>query len=285
MLAFAGVCEAAHQVVIDPPVDVGGGLYSYTVHVDSDSSDIDYWMAAWDGRFTGPMNQVWLGGVVPSPTMDVAWLLGADVARDSHFLFRGSDFGHIVAPQETAEMLSVTGFPAAPLRAQEYLLAQIVVPAGQTVVLSSQQASFATAQYRLGTAVTCAILTGGNVSIVVNCVREAAADGDADPHTKRRLFTDLTVSGTQGEVPVWFAYAEVERLPGSKGFAVREIVAKTYGRQLDYRWEYGKLYTFLVGMDAPGFPAEGVMVGGIIPEPATLALLAGGMLAGLRRRR
>ena len=66
---------------------------------------------------------------------------------------------------------------------------------------------------------------------------------------------------------------------------VQEILAKTYGQQLDYHWDYNVGYHLLVGMDAPGFPAEGVMVGDVIPEPATLALLAGGMLAGLRRRR
>ena len=98
---LAGRAPAALRTVVDPPVDLGDGLYSYTVHIDSDSPNIDYWMSGWDGRFTGPMNQVWFAGMVPTPTLDVAELLGAEAARDSHFLFSTQDVTSVRYPTET----------------------------------------------------------------------------------------------------------------------------------------------------------------------------------------
>ncbi len=52
------------------------------------------------GRFEGPMNQAWFLDVLPTPMLETASLLGAEVDKDTHLLFMGDEILSVVAPHE-----------------------------------------------------------------------------------------------------------------------------------------------------------------------------------------
>ena len=141
---LAGFCRGDLVVVVDPPVPLGQGLSSYTVRLVADVEEDQ--ASSFDGAFTGPMNQVWVGGAAATPTLTVASALPPDeAARDSHLLLSDADLSSVYAPSEDGPGTgSYVGGPGgghmaiginAPAQSLDLAFAQIVVPDGQMVVL------------------------------------------------------------------------------------------------------------------------------------------------------
>ena len=137
VLTLATLAQAEIWVEVDPGVNVGDGLTSYTVHLvaDTDANKA----TAWDGSFIGPMNQIWFGGVMPTPTMTNASFLGDDIVKDSHFLLFDDDLLTARAPNETEtapDGVLDGAFGIAPSAAlQDLPLAQIVLAQGEEVLM------------------------------------------------------------------------------------------------------------------------------------------------------
>jgi len=140
---LAGLCRADLVVVVDPPVPLGQGLSSYTVRLVADVEEDQ--ASSFDGAFTGPMNQVWVGGAA-TPTLTVASALSPDeAARDSHLLLFDAELSTVFPPSEDGPGTgSYLGGPGgghmaiginAPAQSLDLAFAQIVVPDGQMVVL------------------------------------------------------------------------------------------------------------------------------------------------------
>jgi len=130
------------------------GLESYTIKLIG--TDPDYIVSGFGGRFDGPMSQVmdevpW--GSLSTPTLDQAGYLAPDeLARDTHLLWHngdlvfGTDYPHEdrdpntglgswLAASETQDMAFAF---RSDMMAHEITLAQVVVPAGEQVVVSGQ---------------------------------------------------------------------------------------------------------------------------------------------------
>ena len=137
VLTLATLAQAEIWVEVDPGVDVGDGLTSYTVHLVADTEANK--ATAWDGTFIGPMNQIWFGGIMPTPTMSNASYLGDDIIKDSHFLLYDDDLLTVRTPNETetapdGALDGAFGIkPEAEL--QDLPLAQIVLAQGQQVLM------------------------------------------------------------------------------------------------------------------------------------------------------
>jgi len=158
VLSLATVASADLMVVVEPsavPATVAG-MTSYTVYLVGDAPGKE--ASAFDGKFIGPMNQVWFGGAAPTPIMDsITGLLGADIVNDSHLLLAPSDMAVARAPAEDGpglgSYLSDTGNTSSMaigiVGASQVLnlpFAQIVVPDGDEVVMVGNLAKKDTSQ-------------------------------------------------------------------------------------------------------------------------------------------
>jgi hypothetical protein len=143
MTCMVGICllaslsQAGVTVEVEPGVDVGGGLTSYQVNMVADSPTD--WVAAFDGGFSGPMNQVGaFSGALPTPTLDNvdAYLSLTEKSQDSHFLFLLSQLVIETSPAETASSLTGVFGVKVPGRAESLEFAQIVLADGDSVELT-----------------------------------------------------------------------------------------------------------------------------------------------------
>ena len=103
VMAMAGSASAALQVVVEGPVDLdSGALLQFKIYAAIQPGDsMDEWASSIDGRFDGPMHQIWAGGFYPTPMMDSATYLDANQqARDTHMLFFSSIVGAVRLPVE-----------------------------------------------------------------------------------------------------------------------------------------------------------------------------------------
>jgi PEP-CTERM motif-containing protein len=148
VLTMVGTASAGIYVT-QSAVDVGDGLFAVTVTLNSDDG---LPVTAFQGGFSGPINQVWAWyGNSPTPVMDSASLAGDvnwDGTQDSYFLFDGGQLLIETAPVETKTMpgsLSGTfgikpenlgGFTTTSLD-----LAKIVLMPGQVVMLEGLAAT------------------------------------------------------------------------------------------------------------------------------------------------
>ena len=146
VLALATVAQADVVVEVDPGVDVGGGLTSYTVRLVGDTEANK--ATAWDGAFSGPMNQLWLmGGAMTTPTMTNASYLGAEIVKDSHFLLADDELLVARLPNETLIKLDGAFAIAPAYQLMNRPLAQIVLAPGEEVVMSGMAADITGAEF------------------------------------------------------------------------------------------------------------------------------------------
>jgi hypothetical protein len=141
MTCMVGICllaslsQAGVTVEVEPGVDVGGGLTSYTVNMVADSPTD--WVAAFDGGFSGAMNQIKFGGMVDTPTLDMAGFLSpTEQSQDSHFLFLNDQLVIETSLAETASSLTGVFGVKVPDRAESLAFAQIVLADGDSVELT-----------------------------------------------------------------------------------------------------------------------------------------------------
>ena len=147
MMGIVGTCLLAAQlsyagvtVEVEPGVPVGAGLTSYTVNLVADSATD--WVAAFDGGFSGAMNQIKVAGVVATPTLDMAGLLTpTEASQDSHFLFLNSQLTSVTTPAETANSLTGVFAVNVPDRAESLEFAQIVLADGDSIALTGEVAN------------------------------------------------------------------------------------------------------------------------------------------------
>ena len=146
VLALATVAQAGLVVVVDPGVDVGDGLTSYTVRLVADTPED--MAAAFDGSFDGPMSQFKFAGVMDTPSMTNAdYLAPADKVQDSHFLLYDADLIPVALPSESPIQLAGVFSLSVPIRLENLALAQIVLAEGEAVVLTSTSANAAGAKF------------------------------------------------------------------------------------------------------------------------------------------
>jgi len=122
------------RIVVDPGVQVGPGLRMWAVRLVSDSIDEMAW--AFQGVFTGVMNQAYAAGIA-TPTMEYGKQL-PDPDVDTHFMMGES--GDIIlwaeedGPGAGTYLDGAIGFIASANTDIE--LARIVIPIGQVVMLN-----------------------------------------------------------------------------------------------------------------------------------------------------
>ena len=145
LLGLVAVAQADVSAVVDPGVDVGGGLTSYLVHLVADCPADS--VVGWKGSFDGPLHQVWaFSGGLSTPTLDnCGYLSPPEVAQDSHYMFEDDDL--LPAPGGSpAEDGPGTGtylsgefgiIPAA-TTGQDLVIAQIVLATGSTAQMVGQ---------------------------------------------------------------------------------------------------------------------------------------------------
>lgn len=134
LLGLVAVAQAGVAVVVDPGVDVGSGLTSFTVRlVADDPADT---VTSWQGSFDGPMNQVKELGIIDTPTLDRAVGPLANEEQDSHLLLHLGDLLIETSPSETAVYLGGTFGIKPAATAQDLAFAQIVLRTGDEVLLS-----------------------------------------------------------------------------------------------------------------------------------------------------
>ena len=154
LLGMVATANADISVEVDPGVNIGGGLMSYTVHLvgNTDAGKA----TAWDGQFDGVMNQVWAyGGMLQTPTLTGANAPGGgvDVAADTHFMFYDTELLVAITPQEQPGPGLVNGtlsgaFAFDPsVQSQDLVFAQIILPVGGEAVMSGLAADALGAKY------------------------------------------------------------------------------------------------------------------------------------------
>jgi hypothetical protein len=144
LLGLAAVAQADVSVVVDPGVDVGGGLTSYLVHLVADNPADS--VVGWKGSFNGPLNQIWPYGALPTPTLqNCGYLTAPEVEQDSHYMFMDADLlpapgGNPAedGPGTGAYLSGEFGIVPAAATGQDLVLAQIVMAAGQTAQMVGQ---------------------------------------------------------------------------------------------------------------------------------------------------
>jgi hypothetical protein len=143
VFGLAASAQASLTTVVDPGVDVGGGLVSYTVHLVADT-EADM-LAAFDGTFSGTLNQVFaFGGALDTPTLDnVSYLPAEDAAKDTHFMLEDDELLVVTDPNETESTLNGVFSVAVASRSLDLVIAQIVLAAGDTAELSGLGANAA----------------------------------------------------------------------------------------------------------------------------------------------
>ncbi len=152
-VTLSGTPNGAGSVVrlgYERNADPGPGLESYTIKLIA--TEPGYIASAFEGRFEGTMNQVWRGGVVPTPTLTSAnYLSPAEKAMDTHLLFTDDplQFMYIGVPTEDYDPATGLGewfgggdnWFAVAIRnatASQVDLAQLVIPAGEEVTITGK---------------------------------------------------------------------------------------------------------------------------------------------------
>ena len=92
------VAQAAVHVDVTSNGSPAAGLTSYTVWLNADTLADS--VAAFDGGFTGPMNQVFELGVVATPTLTRAVAPMVNEDEDTHFLFQLTNLVVVNTPKE-----------------------------------------------------------------------------------------------------------------------------------------------------------------------------------------
>ncbi len=253
--AASGYLRGNLSLQVDPGVDVGDGLQAYTVRAVASSEP--YALGVFDSRFDGPMHQIWGSGSSETPTMDEvrALLSSYEEARDTHLLLSSDEAFFVWDAHEDGPGIGswLAGDPLDPLagwvlvsqRRTDLPFAQVVVPDGETVILSGIYLSASNDhQYSLET-----------------MIGQPAHPGDAN------------VDGTVNVLDLGIL-ANNYKQPGSKYWFNGDFNGDDTVNVLDlgllannYRWS-----------EAGG--AEQA-----IPEPAALALLTLGVVGLMRRRR
>lgn len=122
------------------PVDGLPGFTGYTVFLTS--SDPSHPQAGFQGSFDGPMNQLQAYGALDTPTLTLAEHLGADIAKDSHFLAYNDQINAIMidegTPHESAEHLGAIFCFFVPYQTEPRPLAYLVIRDERQVVMSAQ---------------------------------------------------------------------------------------------------------------------------------------------------
>jgi hypothetical protein len=168
MMTLAMAAPADVIVVVDPGVDAGGGLTRYTVHLVANSSADA--VVAFDGGFSGPMNQVLFGGA-PTPTLDFfSFMTPTEKAQDSHFLFLLAELDQATPPAETSNSLTgIFGIKPA-FRQTELPFAQIVLADGDSITLTGEVANGAGDAFDVSTVIpepaTMSLLGLGALAII-----------------------------------------------------------------------------------------------------------------------
>ena len=140
MMALAMVAPADLVVVVDPGVDIGGGLTSYTVRMVADSPADQ--LVGFDGSFQGTLNQIKYG-TEDTPTLtNAAFLTPDEQARDTHFLLWDTDLNLVLtSPNETPSLLNGVFTVNVAAQAQNLAFAQIVLSEGETAQLTGEAAN------------------------------------------------------------------------------------------------------------------------------------------------
>ena len=140
------------RLIYERNPDPQPGLESYTIKLVGATPD--HIVAGFEGRFDGAMNQVWYyGNSTPSLT-NANGLTPDELARDTHVLFFKEELFSVGRyPEEDRDPASGVGTwlsksatmdmafaLKSPVMANEVALAQVVVPAGEQVVISGEGA-------------------------------------------------------------------------------------------------------------------------------------------------
>lgn len=140
LLACGSVSSAAITVQVSPGVDLGNDLVRYDVRLVADLSADK--ATAWQGEISGPFNNILAGGFLSIPTLDNSAFLGADVGKDTHFMFLNADTLPSEPPLEENlgggnwRLSAAIGFKPS-IQSQDFLLAQVILPEGQTATMTS----------------------------------------------------------------------------------------------------------------------------------------------------
>ena len=136
MMTLAMAAPADLIVVVDPGVNLPGGLTSYTVRMVADSPADQ--LVGFDGSFQGTLNQI-KDGTDDTPTLTNAEELTADEqARDTHFLFLDTDLNLVLtSPNETPSLLNGVFTLKVAAQEEDLAFAQIVLTEGETAQLTA----------------------------------------------------------------------------------------------------------------------------------------------------
>jgi hypothetical protein len=142
VLAMAGMANAAVNVTADHDLATCPGYDVVTVHLVADTPAET--VVAFDGGFYGSMNQIWkFGNTAPTPDLEVFPGDTAPDPCDSHFLLLDSEELIVTAPAEdgpgTGSFLTAT--MGLGIVEQDLSIAQIVIPVGQSVQLTTTVAN------------------------------------------------------------------------------------------------------------------------------------------------
>ncbi len=278
-LCLAGSVQAELWVEIDDGVDLGEGLYSYTVHLMADVQDNK--ASAWDGSFDGPMNQVLAFGALSTPTLtNASYLSEYDRARDSHFLQYDADLLTAVAPNESDNHLAgAMGFKPE-ITAMDFSLAQIVVASGQTVTMAGQASDESGTKYT-----TQATIIGGEGGFACS---HGGDDPDGDGVFDLDPGQDISFQGVRLD-PSWeyWVVRHYTMYIGGEAGPGAAIVFRSRDPDFDFvipdlPGTYVVQKVQLVCGEGP-MPTTELMQFNVTPEPACMALLGAGALLLLRR--
>jgi hypothetical protein len=272
LLGFAPTARADLHLVVEDPFDVGGGLTSYRYHLVADTAD-DI-VTAVDLNFFGPMSQFRVAGVLDTPTLDSAALLGAQAAQDSHFMLSASDMLPITSPAETTDVLNGVFGVKASSQSMDLLIAQIVMSGSRKPTVVGQVA-------RQGGELHDLVLPIGRPPGILADARILA-----DPNLAGWVVLDGTGScglGDEGGPKTWLWDINGDgRYDDASGQTVHMSLDFLI-QQLDIPAGRNSIGLMVIG-DGGGYDFSSASIE-VIPEPASLTFLTVGAMALLRRRR
>ena len=181
-MTLAMAAPADLIVVVDPGVNLPGGLTSYTVRMVADSPADE--LGAFDGSFQGTLNQI-KDGTEDTPTLtNAAFLTPDEQARDTHFLLWDTDLNLVLtSPNETPSLLNGVFTVNVAAQAQNLAFAQIVLSEGETVQLTGEAGNASGEFFDVSTIIpepmTVSLLSVGVVFILRRrkpCQRRNASD-------------------------------------------------------------------------------------------------------------
>lgn len=276
-LCLAGSVQAELWVEIDDGVDLGEGLYSYDVRLVAGQEDDK--ARAWDGSFNGPMNQIFPWGVVPTPSLtNASYLSDYERAMDTHFLQYDANLMSIESPNESGTHLAGAMAFKSEITAMDFSLAQIVVASGQTVTMTGQVAD------GLGTKFTTqATIIGGEGAF--SCSYPSANDQQSGGG-EVEVGDEITLRGSFADDDNLVCIVSRLHNVGPYNWLAATIVMTSHDPNFTFVPTEPGEYDVWVGRDVDGGDNFSTGLGfTVIPEPATLGLLAIGAFALVRRRR